>query len=139
MPIFREYKNEGGYDMGFFISMFICNLIMPLIMIIAGYCMYKNPPKEINNIIGYRTTMSKKNADTWSFAHNYCGKLWMKIGVIMLVPTILVQIPFINSGENLVGIITAVIESIQLVCLIGSIIPVEKALRQMFDENGNRK
>ena len=37
--------------MGFFIAMFLCNLLMPSIMVIAGYCMYKNPPKEINGLI----------------------------------------------------------------------------------------
>ena len=41
--------------------------------------MSKYPPKEINGIIGYRTTMSRKNMDTWKFAHDYCGKLWLKL------------------------------------------------------------
>ena len=59
--------------MGFFIAMFLCNLLMPSIMVIAGYCMYKNPPKEINGLIGYRTAMSEKNKDTWAFAHDCCG------------------------------------------------------------------
>ena len=63
--------------MGFFIAMFLCNLLMPLIMLIGGYCIYKNPPKEINGLVGYRTTMSKKNKDTWTFAHDYCGRLWI--------------------------------------------------------------
>ena len=49
--------------------MFLCNLLMPSIMVIAGYCMYKNPPKEINGLIGYRTAMSEKNKDTWAVAH----------------------------------------------------------------------
>ena len=62
--------------MGFFIAMFLCNLLMPLIMLIGGYCMYRKPPKEINGLVGYRTTMSKKNKNTWKFAHEYCGKLW---------------------------------------------------------------
>ena len=75
--------------MGFFIAMFVCNLLMPLIMLIGGYCMYKNPPKEINGFVGYRTTMSKKNKDTWTFAHDYCGRLWIKLGLILLFPTIL--------------------------------------------------
>ena len=58
---------------------------MPSIMVIAGYCMYKNPPKEINGLIGYRTAMSEKNKDTWAFAHDCCGKLWIKSGIILLV------------------------------------------------------
>ena len=88
--------------MGFFIAMFLCNLLMPSIMVIAGYCMYKNPPKEINGLIGYRTAMSEKNKDTWAFAHDCCGKLWIKSGIILLVPTVLAQIPFAKSGEDVV-------------------------------------
>lgn len=100
--------------MGFFIAMFLCNLLMPSIMVIAGYCMYKNPPKEINGLIGYRTAM-------------------------LLVPTVLAQIPFAKSGEDVVGTVTLVIEAVQVLVLIGSVILVEKALKRTFDENGNRR
>ncbi len=125
--------------MGFFIAMFLCNLLMPLIMLIGGYCMYKNPPKEINGLVGYRTTMSKKNKDTWTFAHDYCGRLWIKLGLIILIPTILVQIPFVHSGDDAIGIVTLIVEVVQLAILLGSIVPVEKALKRTFDENGVRR
>lgn len=125
--------------MVFFICMFICNLLIPATMIITGYFMYKKPPKEINGVIGYRTPMSSKNMDTWKFAHDYCGRLWLKIGIILLVPSIIVQIPFVNSDENTVGILTLIIEGVQLVFLLGSILPVERALKRTFDENGKRR
>lgn len=125
--------------MGFFIAMFVCNLLMPLIMLIGGYCMYRKPPKEINGLVGYRTTMSKKNKDTWKFAHDYCGRLWIKLGFILLIPTILVQIPFVHSSENAIGIVALIVEAVQLTILIGSIVPVEKALKRTFDENGDRR
>lgn len=125
--------------MGFYIFLFLCNLLIPLIMLIAGYSMYKNPPKEINGLVGYRTAMSRKNKDTWAFAHNYCGKLWMKSGGSLLIPTVIAQIPFMRSGENVVGTVAIIIDVIQLAVLIGSIVPVEKALKRIFDENGNRR
>lgn len=123
--------------MVFFIGMFICNLLMPLLMIIAGYMMYKHPPKEINGVIGYRTTRSRKNIDTWKFAHDYCGRLWFKAGFVLLIPTIIAQIPFAKSSDSTIGWVTIVIEMIQLAVLIGSIFPVEKALKENFDDNGN--
>lgn len=101
--------------------------------------MYKFPPKEINGLIGYRTAMSKKNKDTWAFAHEYCGRLWIKIGIILLILSIIAQIPFANSGEKTIGILTGIIEAVQLAALLGSIIPVETALRKTFDKNGIRK
>lgn len=125
--------------MQFFIAMFICNLLLPLIMIIAGYAMYKNPPKKINEVIGYRTARSTKNMETWKFAHNYCGHLWLKLGLILIIPTIIIQIPFVQAGENVIGIVTLIIEGIQLAILIGSIMWVEKALKRNFDENGNKR
>lgn len=125
--------------MWFFITMFGCNLLIPLVMLIGGYCMYNKPPKEINSIIGYRTRRSKKNKDTWAFAHAYCGKLWIKLGIIMLISTVIVQIPFIHSSEDMIGKITLIVESVQLIALVCSIIPVENALRKNFDENGGRR
>lgn len=61
--------------MVFFMTMFVCNLLIPLVMLIGGYFMYKHPPKKISGIIGYRTSRSRMNEDTWSFAHEYCGKV----------------------------------------------------------------
>lgn len=125
--------------MWFFITMFICNLLVPLIMLLGGYIMYKNPPKEINSVAGYRTKMSKKNKDTWEFAHNFCGRLWIKLGIALLVPTLIVQIPFVHSSDNVIGNMTLILEAVQLVVLLCSIIPVEKALKKTFDENGVRR
>lgn len=125
--------------MGFFIFMFMCNLLIPLIMIAAGFLMYKKPPKEINGLIGYRTAMSQKNKDTWLFAQTYCGRLWLKIGTVLTIPSVVVQIPFISAGEDVLGTLALVIEFIQIAILIASVFSVEKALKRTFDENGNRK
>ena len=125
--------------MWFYIMMFICNLLIPIVMLICGFFMFKYPPKEINGIIGYRTTMSRKNKDTWKFAHDYCGRLWFKIGLVLLIPTIIIQIPFAYSSENTIGYMTLFVEGIQLVTLLGSIVFVERALKKTFDENGFRR
>ena len=125
--------------MWFYIMMFICNLLIPIIMLICGFFMYKHPPKEINWIIGYRTKMSRKNKDTWTFAHDYCGRLWIKLGLLLLILTIIIQIPFVHSSENTIGYMTLVIEGIQIVTLLGSILIVERALKKTFDEHGVRR
>lgn len=124
--------------MGFWIMSLLFNIIIPVIMIIAGYMMHKHPPKEINGIYGYRTRRSMKNAETWKFAHYYCGRLWQKVGLILLIPTIVSMLPFVNSNENVVGIVTLIVISIQVLVLVGSIFPVESALKKNFDDNGNR-
>ncbi|MCQ2529312.1 MAG: SdpI family protein [Saccharofermentans sp.] len=124
--------------MWFFITMFVCSLLIPLIMIIGGYLMWKRPPRNINSLMGYRTTMSKKNVDTWKFAHDYCGRLWLKFGLIILVPSIVVQIPFVHADDDTIGLMTLVLMMVQLVVVVASIFPVEKALKQTFDKDGVR-
>ena len=83
--------------------------------------------------------MSRKNKDTWKFAHYYCGRLWFKLGLLLLILTIIIQIPLAHSSENAIGYMTLVIEAAQLVGLLGSIVFVERALKKTFDEHGVRR
>lgn len=123
--------------MWFWVFMFICDLLIPVLMILCGFLMYRHTPKEINGWIGYRTTMSRKNMQTWKFAHDYCGRLWVKIGVVMLTLSIPVHFPFLHGSEDAIGILGGILVTIQCVTLIASIFPVEKALKKKFDSDGN--
>ena len=125
--------------MGFWIFMFAMNILIPFIMIVFGTWMYKYPPKKINGVIGYRTTMSRKNMYTWNFAHDYCGRLWIKIGIILMIPSVLCNFFVIHGTENQIGIVRGSAVSLQTIILCLSILPVEKALKQVFDQNGNRR
>ncbi|MBP9988331.1 MAG: SdpI family protein, partial [Ruminococcus sp.] len=99
----------------------------------------KKPPKKINGFIGYRTSLSTKNKETWSFAHNYCGRLWIKVGAVLLILSIIAQLPFWKSDEDTINLVTIILEAIQLITILLSIVPVEKALKRSFDKNGNKK
>ena len=125
--------------MSLFISMFLCNLLVPLVMLIGGYYMCKRPPEDINSAMGYRTKRSKKNKDTWKFAHEYCGKLWIKVGANLLILTIVVQIPFVHSDSDVIAAFNIILIIVQTAVLIVSLVPVERALERTFDENGNRR
>lgn len=125
--------------MWFWIFMFICNMLIPVMMLIFGRVMWKRPPKNINGVYGYRTKMSMKNMDTWKFAHEYCGKLWWKIGWILFVPSLIVQFPLIGKNDDIIGMASLVLCMIQCVVLITVIFPVEKALKKNFDVNGVKK
>jgi uncharacterized membrane protein len=108
-------------------------------MIVCGRMMWKNPPKSINGIIGYRTSRSMKNMDTWKFAHDYCGRLWWKMGWIMLIPSIIIQLPIYNSADNTIGMVGGILCTVQCVFLIISIFPTETALRKNFTDEGIRR
>lgn len=125
--------------MGFWIFMFLMTLWMPLTMIGFGRYFQKKAPKEINAAFGYRTKSSMKNRDTWTFAHNYFGKLWHICGIILLLPSILVMLFVIGKSEDTVGTAGGILCVIQMIFLVGPIWPTERALKYMFDKNGNRK
>mgnify|MGYP003304801372 CR=1 FL=1 len=115
-----------------------CDLIIPIVMIIAGWFMYKKTPKNVNHVIGYRTPMSMKNQDTWDFANAYCGKLWIKVGTVLSVVSFASHLPFYNFGEDALSIVIIVVEFIQIIVLVGTIAPVESQLKKKFDILGNR-
>lgn len=125
--------------MWFWWFMLCCDILIPIIMIIGGRVMWKHPPKEINGMMGYRTSRSMKNMDTWTFAHDYCGRLWWKIGWIILIPSIIVHILIYGQSDNVVGIVGGILVLIQTIILVVSIFPTEKALKNTFTKDGKRK
>lgn len=123
--------------MGFWVFMLIMNIWLPIIMILFGKYFIKKAPKEINVIFGYRTTMSMKNQETWQFAHHYMGRLWYLSGMILLPLSVVLMLPLIGKDKDTIGWLGALICMVQLVALIGEIIPTEIALHKKFDKNGN--
>ena len=80
-----------------------------------------------------------KNMDTWKFANDYCGRLWWKIGFVMILPSILMHIPFYRSDEETIGIVGIILVTIQVIILLVSIFPTENALKKSFIDDGTRK
>lgn len=124
--------------MWFWIFMLTMNLLIPLSMLLFGLRFLHKPPKEVNSLYGYRTAMSMKNKDTWLFAHKCCGRLWVKCGWILLFATIAGMLAFLHQDTDTVSIAGGVIAGIQVIVLIGSIFPVERALKKQFDKDGKR-
>lgn len=125
--------------MWFWWFMFVCDLLIPVLMIVCGRMMWKHAPGNINGIIGYRTARSMKNIDTWKFAHDDCGRLWWKIGWGMLVLSAVIQFPFYSSSVNWIGTVGGVLCVIQCIILIVSIFPTERALKATFTDEGRRR
>lgn len=83
--------------------------------------------------------MSIKNKEMCGFAHLYCGRLWTKLGLLLLMISIIVSVLAFTSGDEVKGDIEVTLVTIQTLALIVSIFPVEKALKKNFDENGIRR
>lgn len=124
--------------MGFWIFMLAVDLLIPLTMIGFGKYFLKTAPKEINAVFGYRTSRSMKNRMTWEFAHNYIGRLWFWGGLVMLPATVIAMMFFMGKDMDTVGIAGAAVCCVQIVLMVGSIIPAERALKRNFDDYGRR-
>lgn len=121
----------------FKIFLFINYMFIPLIEIGTGILLYIHPPKKINNLYGYRTSMSMKNNDTWVFAHKYFSKMWLWTGIVSSIISFFILYFYFNS--NLAEYIGLYVLFIQIIMMLPSIILTEKSLRKNFDKNGMRK
>ena len=119
--------------------LFICNLLVPVVVFVTGRIMWKHYPENINGLVGYRTTRSMKNMDTWKFANEHCGRLWYKLGLFMLAFSILVSVLLLRTNDNTYSMISLIFMVVQCAVLIVSVIPTEIALKKMFNEDGIRK
>ena len=117
--------------------LFICNMLVPVTMLVLGY-LFKGIhfPKDVNALCGYRTSMSMKNEKTWKFANAYWGKIcWRGVALVTAFATILSYL----AGEEIFNTTSIVLCMGQCVVLLVTIIPVERALKKKFDRNGEER
>ncbi len=119
--------------MSFWIFMFLVDLLIPMILIGFGWLLKNHPPKEINFLFGYRTLRSTKNQDTWNFAQQYCGKLWINLGLIMLPVVCIILFSCRNESKSNIGMIGGILNMIELIPLFLSIFITEHALKKKFE------
>ena len=125
--------------MGFWIFMLIMVLLIPLTMLFFGWLLFRKTPKEINYVYGYRTKRSMMNEETWKFANQYFGKVWYLCGLISVPLSVIAIALVFGNGPGTVGTIGGIITMLQMIPLVGAIIPTEIALKKNFDENGKRR
>jgi len=119
----------------FIFSLFM-TLMLSLTMILFGFVFLKRPPENINSLFGYRTRMSSINQETWDFAHEYSGRIWLRTGLFVLVGSIVLIFVLKNTKEYEKYMMTLFYIQMGLMLMV---IPfTEKALRKRFDKEGNR-
>ncbi len=119
--------------------MLVTCLLMPVLMIVFGYFFVKSPPRKINSVFGYRTKMSMKNMDTWVFAHSCFGRLWVRIGIVMLPVSIIAMLFFIGQDGDTAAYAGTIIVICQTILMMIPIAYTERKLRMYFDLNGDPK
>ena len=124
---------------GFYIYMLLTSLLIPVIMLVFGWIFHRQAPKKINVWYGYRSARSMKNEDTWVFAHQHIGRTWMLVGAVVLVISVIPMIAVYGKDDDTVSVVSLVLLFVQMLPMIMSLIPTERALKRTFDENGIRK
>ena len=118
---------------GFWIYMLIMCLLIPALMIGFGKYFMKGGPRQVNSTFGYRTTRSMKNQETWRFAHQYSGKIWLSSGLALL-PISIVAILFVyGKSVDITGIAGLIIVIAQIIVMVCAIPLTEAALKRNFD------
>lgn len=113
----------------------VVNLPIAFIFLISGFFMKISPPKNINGFIGYRTSRSKKNKDSWNYANRRYGEIILYTGLLSTV-LILTSTLFAMDINNQLQIIVALIEMI-LILIVIIVLPiylVEKELKEKFGD-----
>ena len=123
----------------FWLYMMVFVLMCPGIMVFFGRMFLRKPPDRINALFGYRTTMSMKNQNTWTLAHQVCGRFWYRWGVVLLPVSAAAMLFVLGKSTETVGTTGMVIVGVQMIPMVGVIVPTEWALRRTFDRNGLRK
>ncbi len=116
-----------------YILALILTLVTPLSMIILGG-LWKHKIPSRNAILSYRSELALKNDDTWVFAHDHICKLWMRIGFISLVLTLILMCVFVDSYTNFVLWLLMG----QMVFFCACVFFVDSIMKAVFDEDGNR-
>ena len=111
----------------------VCTLILPVIRLITGRAMFNSPSDDTSMGMvgyGYKSKRSLASRASKSFADKYAGKVFAIYALVML-PLSLVANDIYFKGLSVIMVV-------QIICLCTVHIPVERALKKNFDENGER-
>ena len=124
---------------GMWVFMLICNLLIPAVAIWYGRRFQANPPKEPNGVFGYRTARSMKSREAWDFAQRKMGQVWGRWGFALLPLAVVGQaLTLLCPDVEAMCMWSLPITVVEVVALLLSMIPVERALKENFDGNGRR-
>jgi len=123
---------------GFWFFMLAMTLLLPLTMVLLGKRFMYSPPRNINNLFGYRTTRSMRNRETWAFAHRCCGRFLWRAGWNVMAGTVLIMGFVFGREIETVSNVGLILTFAQVIPMIMSFPVTEWALRREFDQFGRR-
>lgn len=107
-------------------------LLTPLIMILIGLIWRRHPPKTMNGVYGYRTNSSMKNQETWDYAHTACSKVWVILGSLVLLISLIFCVLYTEVSVTQMENLSIIVVIFQCISLVLSIVPVEIMIKRKF-------
>lgn len=113
--------------------------ICPFVVYIAGRAMTRMDLGEPNPLVGYRTTLSMRNADTWQFANRDCGRRFRKGALWACGASALAMLLFLHGDEVALTMAVLCITGAQCAWVFIVIWQVQRDLHRVFNEDGSRR
>lgn len=114
-------------------------LIVPVLTYIIGLKVKKNPAKQINKTVGYRTALSMSSQEAWDYANGRLGELMIKgalysliVAILGMVITFVISVP---TDSVAFPIIISVIILVQVICMMIPTFTIEKELKNEVYKN----
>jgi len=105
--------------MALWVFLLLCELLCPAAMVLFGRGLMTYPEEEPSE----------------NPLHVSCGKLWRRVGWIMLTVTLLVQLFLLGGRPVEIGVWSGVIMGFQLLVLLISVLPAKRALLRESDRS----
>ena len=109
-------------------------LLIPILLLGFGALLRNSPPPKPDRFFGYRSKRAMQNETTWLFAQRYCGFVWMRLGVLLLIAAILFIFYCYLADIIITDAIILLPLAIQLLLLLASIAVVEYQLQRQFPD-----
>jgi uncharacterized membrane protein len=107
--------------------LFIVPILVGPIFLLAGWLLWRKPPKKINSLYGYRSRKSMENQAKWDFAQIEGGKNMMRAGLLYLL---LIPIGQILTLSEIVETILSI--GILFLIVVLLFLKTEKAIDKAF-------
>ena len=118
-------------------------LLIPVFMLLMAVLFHYKQPRHINQIYGYRTSLSMKNQDTWVVANQSASGCFLYTTIGFL--TVLILLLLVVGRAGLIGWFGSFQALFLNIAILSSglvlvpIIVTEHKLRQVFTSEGIRK
>lgn len=116
--------------MGFWVFMLAMVLLIPASMAGFGAVFMHRPPAKISATFGYRTAASMRNQDSWRFAHRYCGKIWLWLGLALAPASAVAFWTVLGKNSDTIGLLALALVALQLGAMVSGVLLTERALKR---------